>query len=163
MSTSVTSSESSYVQSVFLAVNVRASMKKQCIFWLFVVVITFVRLFIRLQPTYTERKLVVSFEEDIFSNGSATPNKRTTGVNNDAEWKLCRRLMQNDYRTYQQLKNSSALKGNWFPTADSSYVRFATDCNYFRRQFGYSMSLEDITVEERRFPLAFRFENHVIV
>jgi hypothetical protein len=146
------------VQNVFLAVIARASMKKQCIFWLCVVVITFVRLFICLQQTYTERKLVATFEEDIFSNVSTTPNKRTTVVNNDAEWKLCRRLMRNDYRTYQQLEKSSALKINWFPTRDSSYVRFATDCNYFRREFGYSMSIEDITMEERRFPLAFRFE-----
>jgi hypothetical protein len=140
------------------AANAHAYKKKQCFALLSIaVIIALAVTFNCLQQTYVRRELVDVSQKNRFSTGSAATCRRMPTVNDHADRELCRQLLQaGNYTT----KSSSAQEVHWFPATDDSYVRCATNCNHFRRQFGYSMSFEDVTEEERRFPLAFRLEKY---
>lgn len=160
--------ESSNKQSLFqaaaAAANAFAYNKKKCLALLFIavviaLVVSFNQIY-HLQPTYIPRQLVAICQEDRFYTGSAATCRRTPMVDDNVDCRLCWWPLQTGNYADLLLKNSSAQKVNWFPATDDSYVRCATDCNHFRHLFGYSMSIENVTEEERIFPLAFRLEKH---
>ena len=69
-------------------------------------------------------------------------------VNNDSvDREICRPLLDGD--------NSSTTRPMWTVISDNEYIQRANNCDCFRFDLGYFVSPEDITDDERRFPIAF--------
>jgi len=69
-------------------------------------------------------------------------------VNNDnSDRNICRSLLT--------LNISSNIRPNWTVITPLQYTKRTENCDCFRSDFGYYMSPEDITDDERQFPIAF--------
>jgi hypothetical protein len=97
-----------------------------------------------------------------FSTGSAATCLRSRPSSDNVDRKLCHRLFNASGSESGKSSSSPfsdrALKVDWYPATDYDYVTCASDCDRFRSEFGYSLSITDVTEEEREFPLAFRSE-----
>ena len=67
--------------------------------------------------------------------------------NDDADWDLCQPMLTGNV--------PSTVRPAWNEISATRYGQRTTNCDCFRSDFGYFASPEDITDDERRFPIAF--------
>ena len=76
------------------------------------------------------------------------PCSGSSSVNSEhTDWQICRLLITGD--------TSSRMRPNYTITTATEYAQRTDDCDCFRSDFGYFVSPEDTSDEERRFPIAF--------
>jgi len=67
--------------------------------------------------------------------------------NDDADWDICQPMLTKTI--------SSTVRPAWNEISATRYAQRTNNCDCFRSDFGYFVSLEDITDDERLFPIAF--------
>jgi len=109
-------------------------------------------------PRFVSRDV---FQASFSRTGSTVTCRRTSLADDDADRKLCRPLYGGAI-TRRTTNHSALLKVRWKQSSDDDYVTCTADCNRFRSAFGYVTSVDDVTKEEREFPLAFRLVKQII-